>query len=320
MPTLDDVARAAGVSKSTASRALSRPALVAPETVLRVRQSAERLGFVPNRAATALARGRTGIVAVVVPTLENAFFTPIIGGAQHRAAESGLQLTVVVNALRDDSDLDSLTQLSAQVDGFLLTAPLGSESRTLAACQLKPTVLVDREIAGVSSVIADTATAFAAVARHFIRDGHQRIALVGGSNRSWQNEQRIAAVRAATAGLAELAIFDPMPPTFAAGTEIAPALAESGATAVIPYATALGLGIVFALGARGVAVPDGMAITIERQVAAALGLTTMPTIDVDGAELGRTAMSALHDLMTRDTAETAARLRLPVPVVFPPGG
>ncbi|TDC79985.1 LacI family DNA-binding transcriptional regulator [Streptomyces hainanensis] len=320
MPTLDDVARAAGVSKSTASRALSRPALVAPETVLRVRESAERLGFVPNRAATALARGRTGVVAVVVPTLENAFFTPIIGGAQRRAAESGLQLTVVVNALRHDADLEALTQLSAQVDGFLLTAPLGSESRTLAACQLKPTVLVDREIPGVSSVIADTATAFAAVARHFIRRGHRRIALVGGSNRSWQNEQRTEAVSAATRGLAELAILDPMPPTFAAGTEVAPAIADRDVTAVIPYATALALGIIFALGARGISVPDDMAITIERQVATALGLTTMPTIDVDGPELGRTAMSTLHDLMTRDTAETAARLRLPVPVLYPAGG
>ncbi|WP_049568644.1 LacI family DNA-binding transcriptional regulator [Streptomyces sp. SBT349] len=321
MPTLDDVARLAGVSKSTASRALGRPALVAPETALRVRRIAEQLGFVPNRAASALARGRTGVVAVVVPTLENAFFPPIVGGAQQRAAESGLQLTVVVNGLEFDEDVAALAQLSAQVDGFLLTAPRGSDTQVSASCGLKPTVLIDRELHGVSSVVADTATAFAAVADHFIGHGHRHIALVGGTDRSWQNGRRIAAVRAVTESRsAVLSTFGPLPPTFAAGTLIAPAVAESGATAVVPYATALGLGIVFTLGARGIRIPDDLAVTIERPVAEALGFAAIPSIDVDGAQLGRTAMDVLGTLMTTDRATPPpppARLRLPVPVVLP---
>ncbi|WP_326596377.1 LacI family DNA-binding transcriptional regulator [Streptomyces sp. NBC_01803] len=318
MPTLDDVARLAGVSKSTASRALGRPSLVAPETALRVRRIAEQLGFVPNRAASALARGRTGVVAVVVPTLENAFFTPIVGGAQRRAAESGSQLTVVVNGLEFDEDVAALARLSAQVDGFLLTAPRGSDAQVSAACGLKPTVLIDRELEGVSSVVADTASAFAMMARHFIDRGHRHIALVGGTDRSWQNGQRLAAVRDVTESRsAVLSTFDPLPPTFAAGTGIAPSVAESGATAVIPYATALGLGIIFALGARGIRIPGDLAITIERPVADALGFDTMPSIDVDGAQLGSTAMGMLNDLMARDGSDPAAPLRLPVPVVIP---
>ncbi len=321
VPTLDDVARLAGVSKSTASRALGRPALVAPETAVRVREVAERLGFVPNRAASALARGRTGVVAVVVPTLENAFFPPIVGGAQQRAADCGLQLTVVVNGLETDADVAALARLSAQVDGFLLTAPRGSDAQVAASCGYKPAVLIDRELPGVPSVVADTATAFATVARHFVERGHRHIALVGGTDRSWQNGRRMAAVRSVTEETsAVLTAFGPLPPTFGAGTRIAPAVATCGATAVIPYATALGLGIVFTLGARGIRIPDDMAVTIERPVAEALGFSAMPSIDVDGAQLGGTAMDVLRTHMTTDRAvppPPPARLRLSVPVVLP---
>ena len=82
MSTLADVAALAGVSKATASRALSRPELVLPETAARVLAAAEQLGFVANRAARQLARGRSGLIALVVPTLENSYFTPVIAGAQ----------------------------------------------------------------------------------------------------------------------------------------------------------------------------------------------------------------------------------------------
>ena len=81
--------------------------------------AAEQLGFVPNRAATQLARGRTGVVAVVVPTLDNTFFTPIIGGAQARAAGSGMQLTIVVHSLEHAAQVAAVEQLAHQVDGFL---------------------------------------------------------------------------------------------------------------------------------------------------------------------------------------------------------
>jgi LacI family transcriptional regulator len=82
--TLADVAALARVSKATASRALSRPEMVSGATVARVLDAAAALGFIPNSAARHLARGSSGIVALVVPTLDNSFFTPIIGGAQRR--------------------------------------------------------------------------------------------------------------------------------------------------------------------------------------------------------------------------------------------
>ncbi|GAA4431915.1 LacI family DNA-binding transcriptional regulator [Georgenia halophila] len=315
MATLSDVAALAGVSKATASRALGRPELVAPDTVARVVDATERLGFVPNRAARSLARGRTGIVAVVVPTLENLFFAPIIGGAQERAAHSDLHLTISVYELDDAGDLDALERLAGQVDGFLVIAPRADDAVVRAAGSFKPTVLVDRELDGLASVVADTARAFGALVEALVDEGHERIAYLGGPDGSWQNGQRTTAVRAAaTEGDAELTVLGPYPATFSAGVEAVEPVLAAGASAVVPYATAIGLGAMFALTARGKSVPGDVTVSLESDVVDALGMQTAPAIDVDGAELGRTAMDLLVGLLGPSGDGAAQRVRLPVAV------
>src|SRR5689334_8939153 len=69
-----DVARAAGVSLATASRALGAPGMVLPERQQRVREAAERLGYVPHGAARALASRRSRTVGAVLPTIDNPIF------------------------------------------------------------------------------------------------------------------------------------------------------------------------------------------------------------------------------------------------------
>lgn len=322
MTTLADVASRAGVSKATASRALSRAELVAPATAMRVRAAAEELGFVRNRAASHLARGRTGIVALVVPTLENTFFTPIIAGAQARAEAADLQLTVAVHPIAAEAELAGLARLATQVDGLVLVAPRGSDALVRSVGDLVPTVLVDREIAGMESIVADTATAFGALADHLVTAGHRSVVYLGGPDGSWQDGQRAAAIAAATDGRAELHRLGPFPATFAAGNGAVDDVLASGATAAIPYATSVGLGLVFALRARGVASPGEVLVSAERLVADAIGTGDVPAIDVDGEEVGREAMAALVEAMvgrTEPGAGVARQRRLPVSLYWPAG-
>ena len=109
---------------------------------------------------------------------------------------------------------------------------------------------------------------------------------MGGPAGSWQDRQRTAAVQdAARRAGAELTVLGPCPATFAAGVEVTASVLETGASAVVPYAT-----------------------SIE-----ALGLEHTPAIDVDGEELGRTAMDLLaRQLDGQD--EPGRQVRLPVPV------
>jgi LacI family transcriptional regulator len=314
MATLADVAQLAGVSKATASRALSKPEMVLPETVQRVLDAAAKLGFEPNHIARMLARGRSGVLALVVPTLDNAFFTPIIGGAQKRAAAEGLQLTVSVHPLESVAELATFGRLARQVDGFVVVAPRGSDDLILAAGSHKPTVLVDREIETLPSVVADTASAFGSLVDRFVAEGHTRIVYMGGPAGSWQDRQRTAAVVAAAHGRAHLDVLGPYPATFAAGLSAAAAVRASGATAVIPYATAIGLGVQYQMLAAGDIHPP-LVISSERAIVDALGLHGIPAIDVDGEELGRSATELLLERISSPDAP-ATHQRLPVPVYW----
>jgi LacI family transcriptional regulator len=316
LATLADVATLAGVSKATASRVLSRPELVSPDTAGRVLAAAAKLGFVPNRAARQLARGRTGVVALVVPTLDNAFFTPIIAGAQTAAGEADLQLTVAVHPLAEAGELAAFERLSHQVDGFIVVAPRGADDVVRAATSHKPTVLVDREVAGASSVVADTATAFGSLVSRFVAEGHERIAYLGGPDGSWQNVQRTAAVVEAAAGRAELTVLGPYPSTFEAGVRASDDVLASGATAVVPYATAIGLGLMFVLRADEHR-DRSVTVSSERMVVDALGLVGVPAIDVDGEHLGRVAAGRLLELLAQGEPSDPTTTRLPVPVRWP---
>ncbi|MDP9793407.1 DNA-binding LacI/PurR family transcriptional regulator [Catenuloplanes nepalensis] len=310
MATLADVAALAGYNKSTVSRALTRPEMVAPETLTRILGAADQLGYVLNRTASQLARGRTGLAAFVVPTLENAFFAPIIGGAQARAAASDLHLTVTVAPLTTSAEVAALSRLASQVDGLILAAPRGEDAHVRAIGTVKPIVLVDREIPGLPSVVADTATAIGTVVTGLAARGHRRIAYLGGPAGSWQDPGRAASASsaAALAGV-ELSVHGPFPATFAAGVASAEEVLATGATAVVPYATALALGLMLALRGRGVHVPEDVVVSAEATVTDALGAPGTPAIDVDGEELGRAAM----DLLTSGTDETR---RLPVHVTW----
>ncbi|WP_199814125.1 LacI family DNA-binding transcriptional regulator [Streptomyces sp. NRRL F-5135] len=316
VPTLDDVARRAGVSKSTASRALSRPDLVAPATIARVHDAAVGLGFEPSRVARALAHGRTGLIALVVPTLENTFFTPIINGAQARAAEAGSQLTVAVH---EPDDHPALARLARQVDGFLLTAPRGDDDSVRAVARLAPTVLIDREVEGITSVSADVARAFGEVVGHLAGARHRRIAYLGGPHGSWQSLRRSEAVHRAALGRAELSMLGPVPATFTAGVESVDAVLDSGASAVVPYATSVALGLMAALARRGVDVPGQVLVSAERSVLDALGMTRVPAIDVDGELLGRVAAERLVERIERRGGTAGASSWLPVGVRLPTG-
>lgn len=309
MVTIADVAKLAGVSKATASRAFSRPEVVSPETARRVHDAAEKIGFVANNAARLLAGGRSGILALVVPTLDNSYFSPIIAGAQARADAEGYQLTVVVRPLESVAELPTFARLRKQVDGLIVIAPRGTDDLIRSALDGATAVLVDREIDGIPSVIADVASAFRAMITSLIGAGHRDIAYVGGPAGSWQDRQRTRAAESAVAGTgAELTVLGPYDSTFVAGIEAAAKVRAAAPTAVVPYATAISLGIQFAYLAAGEQPP---VVSSEPAIAQALQQHTAPTIVVDGQGLGRTAAEILLGRITvPDTPAMTLRLEV----------
>ncbi|WP_285723814.1 LacI family DNA-binding transcriptional regulator [Psychromicrobium xiongbiense] len=321
MVTLADVARRAGVSKATASRALNQPQLLAPSTRDRVVDAAAALGFTANRAARALAKGATGLVAVVVPTLENSFFTPIIQGAQ-RAAELG-DLHATVNVLEAGTEIEQqrLLRLAEQVDGFVLASPRASEAFLKTLAQLKPLVTVDRVVEGIPSVIADTPTALRELVAGLVTAGHRRIAYVSGPAGSWMDQRRLAAVREAAGANCAIDVIGPLPPVFSAGAEVARQLTGTGATAVVVYASAISLGLLFELQRQGGSIPEGLLVASADDLAidtlAGLDITALK---VDADRVGETAMQALLGRLTGQAESAPLHQRVAVPLQWAAAG
>src|SRR5258708_35967187 len=91
-PRIEDVAAEAGTSPITVSRVLRDPAKVAPATRARVAAAIEALGYIPNLAASSLASRRSGIVGLLVPTIDNSIFAATVQGLTDAVAAAGLQL------------------------------------------------------------------------------------------------------------------------------------------------------------------------------------------------------------------------------------
>lgn len=126
-PTLDQVAAAAGVSRSTASRAINGEARVSPATVEAVADAVRALGYSPNRAARSLVTRRTGSVALVVPEtgsriFSDPYFGEILDGVTRGLAASPLQLVILVAT--DPRDVGQMVRYlrHGQVDGALVVS------------------------------------------------------------------------------------------------------------------------------------------------------------------------------------------------------
>jgi LacI family transcriptional regulator, galactose operon repressor len=178
---LRDVAAAAGVDASVASRVLNGDARlsVRNETRDRVLEAAARLNYRPNRAARALKTARAMAVGMVVPDLANPAFALIALGAEKRAHAAGYTLMLARGSIPA-----SLADLQGRVDGLLVAAATSETVYRRPLFGGIPAILVNREEPGeIASVIVDDEAGAALAIRHLLELGHRRIAHVTGRRR-----------------------------------------------------------------------------------------------------------------------------------------
>lgn len=297
--TLADVARAAGISPSTVSRALSAPDMVNVETAKRVRRIAREMGYVSSHVPRQSPGTRTEMIGLVVPDIANPFFPPIIKAVQARAGALGR--TVVVADV-DEYAADEIRRaefLASRVDGLIIASARSADEQLKQLNEKIPLVLVNRQHPRISNVTIENAAGIHEAVEHLAALGHRTISYLNGPKRSWSNTQRQTAVREACAqNNVELIEFGPFEPQIQAGAHAADLLKASSATAVIAYDDLIALGVMARLTERGVRVGAEMSVVgIDDSPMSGMAYPTLTTVHVPGAHAGVQAVDLLLDLI-----------------------
>lgn len=317
MVTVHDVARAAGVSISTVSRALSNPERVAAETLERVTRVAAELGYRPNQAASGLRMGRTHAVGLLVPDLENPYFATVTKAVQARARAEGYEVFVADSDEDPDVEAELIGALAARTDGLVVASPRSGDAELRAALAGVTAVLASRELAAgpaddeTPCVSVDDADGVAQVLGHLYALGHRKVGVAAGPSSSWSGSRRVAGLKAAAeqrdVELVELGTFQPY---FAGGTQAADYALAGGVTAVVAFNDLMALGILDRLRHRGVDVPGEMSVVGFDDVQ--LATLVSPALTTVHAPLARLGRRAVDLLLARLRGGTSASSQLPV--------
>lgn len=184
MPTIHDVAKAAGVSPITVSRVFRNGHYVRPETRQRVLRAATELNYVPNAVARSLRQARSGLLAFINTDMLNPLFYTMARGAEDAAQAAGM--TMVLGNSDDDTELEAnhlRIMAEHRVDGIILVPTPYTTAAHIPTLPAKvPLVLLDRRPSDLAAslVCCDTATATRDLCQYLYTLGHERVAIIGG--------------------------------------------------------------------------------------------------------------------------------------------
>lgn len=304
--TLEDVARAAGVSPSSVSRFLSGTVKVSDKRGALISEAIERLNYQPNTAARTLASGRSATIGIVTQDISDVFFGELIKGVEQEFRVSdyaSLIASTEQSRLGEQACLDVL--LARQVDGIIIMGHSLSTGVLSEYVGKFPMVVVGQKLKGprcISLVSDYTAMARQAV-KHLIDLGHTRIGFVGGLSSHPDVVARLKGYRLALedAGL----VFDPalveQGDMLASGGGLAVArlLDKGGAfTALFAANDENAFGIRLELYRRGLSVPGDISLVgFDDLPAASLMIPPLTTVRQSMTEGGRLAARAMMALL-----------------------
>jgi DNA-binding LacI/PurR family transcriptional regulator len=319
--SIHEVARYAGVSTATVSRAMRGLPNVSPQTRQRVARAAAELGYVVTHSASVLATGRTRTVAVVAPYLTRWFFAQVIDAAGETLADNGYDVLLYSVACAESrARFFERMPLRTRVDAVMLVSLRLSDDEARVLRELGiPVALVGVASEVFASVRVDDTDGAALAVRHLVDLGHRRIAMVAGVGEAAapppadRRRGYLDVLRGA--GLAVDPSLDvSAPTTFDGGLEAMGRLLASGdagdaPTAVFAESDEMALGAMRAVRRAGLRVPDDVSIVgfDDHDLADLMDLTTVAQ---PAQEQGALAASLLLDAVERGAG-------LPPEVVLP---
>lgn len=323
---LQDVARRAGVSAATASRALSKPEIVSAQTRKAVMEAVRETGYSVNQAGRNLRRRRTDCVVALLPNLANPFFAQILSGISAELAPAGYSLLVCDTQGNPDAEGLVMRYLDRgradgiiMLDGLIPSDHLDDAARTQP---LPPAVFACEwvEEMGIPRIRIDNERGAEIAVEHLVSLGHRRIAYLSGPPSNILTIKREAGYRSAlnAAGLpfgpglmlaGDFSLF-----SGAAAAEHWLSM-DNPPTAVFSASDAMAAGFISVLQRAGRSVPaDCSVVGFDDIEVAAHTLPALTTIRQPRREIGRIAATTLLTLISGQAPVDPDRV-LPVELV-----
>ncbi|WP_217184888.1 LacI family DNA-binding transcriptional regulator [Streptomyces sp. AC495_CC817] len=308
MATIYDVAELAGVSPATVSRVFNGTS-VSEEKVAAVRDAAAKLNFTPNRTARTLRRQSSEVIALVIPDIENPYFTEMARGVEDVASEAGYSVVLCNSDSQAEKEATYLRIAVAEhMSGVIIaTAEEGSRLDDILATG-RPVVAVDRSTTyDIDGVVMANRAAGTSATQDLIAAGYRRIAYIGGPEHIDTAAERAAGWRSALAAarpdvdiesLARFATFR-VDGGRAAMEELL-ALPEPP-DAVVAGNNLIGVGAIQVLTERGLTPPKVGVAVIGSLPFTTLSPTAVTVVRLPARHMGVTAARMLLERIAGDT-------------------
>lgn len=315
--TIATIAKEAGVSVATVSRALTKPEKVDPATRARILEHVARLGYTANRAARALATGRTGNIAVIVPDITNPQFGEMVKTLQFRAEEANQTVLLFDACENAHTESTLISALAPQVDGIIFCGSRLNDGQLLRARQSVPVVLINRHISDIPGIIIEPTGLHQAV-YHLHTLEHRRIGYLGGPDISSSQQARLAtAHKTATQLGIELTDLGSYRSDFAGGAEAINRVLESKVTAVLTYNDLTATALIHHLADRGRRVPHDLSVIGFNDLPlAALTQPPLTTIKFPRQAAAMAAIDLLQHILQPTSQPTRQTVTLPTTLVI----
>jgi DNA-binding LacI/PurR family transcriptional regulator len=316
---LKDIARAAKVSCSTVSRALSGSPLVNPETAARIKRIAEASNYTVSALGRGLVTGKSNTIGVVVTTIADPFVGEVVSGVEEIANQNGFTVILACSQANPEREMAVVRSFEARrVEGILVAASrVGAMYLPMMSARSVPIVLLNDFHPGrfTHSVMIDNVGAAREATAHLIKLGHRRIAYLGDEFGMKSDADRMAGYRKALeeAGIAcdpRLVAQGNGKPEGGQRAMRALLALKPRPTAVFCYNDMSALGALRAAGARRVQVPRDLSIVgFDDLFVASYVNPPLTTIRQPMRSMGQQAMKVLLKLLKGEKADAAITVK-----------
>ncbi len=298
--TIEDVARSAGVSRQTVSRAMNGMAEISPDTRNRVLEAARQMGYRPSRFARGLVRQQVTTIGLLVTDLANPFFTELASAVLSATEQRGWQVVVAATHGDIDRELELIDTLANQVDALVGYVASSDEAIADHLTGL-PVVLLQRDPdeTRFGTVAIDLRAGTQQAVEHLVAAGHRNIAMLGSEGPDDAPDHRRDAFRAVTRELGLDPASCPVWPcaqTVLAGDEAAEAVLTSypKTTALFGYTDLIAIGAIRAALRLGRRLPESCAVIgFDGLALGELVTPKLTSVQIDTRRLGELAVDQI---------------------------